>query len=105
LKGLPTKYQIRAELTAQRRNDMRTSIPKYCGSVEFDRSLTECQKKIGEVLSSFNHGTFVARDLNELAIMARRVAFVCQELMDWRTLKVIVEDEASKDELDCFCWE
>jgi hypothetical protein len=73
-------------------------IPEFCGIDEFVRSLNYNEQKIGTVLKTFNAGCFFKEDLEKLIMAAKRTAFVCQELIDWRNLKLLVEAAAAKEE-------
>ena len=80
-------------------------IPEFCGVDEFVRSLTYNRQKIDDVLSKFNAGCFDEGDLNKPIAAARRIAYVCHELIKWRNVRLLVESAAEKDGLDEFGWE
>lgn len=79
-------------------------IPRYCGSKEF-APINRCAEKVEVVLDTFSHGGFIEKDLDELTSAARRVAYVCEELIKWQNVKRQVGAAAINDKLDSFSWE
>jgi hypothetical protein len=80
-------------------------IPEFVGPAEFARSLEYNRKMIDDVISKFDSGCFSVKELDNLIMAARRTAYVCQQLMEWRNVKILVAAAAEKDGLDEFYWE